>query len=87
MNDSQLELELVNSTLHDVTTHVYNIRDSAWANNADPRFIFTAVVGEERMIDQLHEFFRYRFTIIMTNSAGDSDPMTTSMIQLPGTGT
>ena len=85
-NSSQSEAELSNSTLYDTTTHVYTTQDTAWANNADPRFIFTEVVHEHVIVEQLHEFFRYHFTIVMSNSAGDSDPASSPPVQLPGNG-
>lgn len=79
VNDSQLESELSNLTLHDISSHVYPLPDSVWASDAEH------VVIEQIIIDGLHEFFTYKFTITATNSAGDSDPVTTSIVQLPGT--
>lgn len=81
-NGSDLQPELaINAT----STRVYQIQDSTWANNPDSRFLYRPVVSEEMTIDQLHEFYRYHFTITMTNSAGDSDSVSTGLIQLPGT--
>lgn len=73
-----------------VTVHslnrVFPIKGNKWGNNADPRFLYQDVVGEEVMVEELQEYFTYKFTVYMTNSAGDSDPVTSSIVQLPGIG-
>lgn len=79
--------EIVNDTLTESTSKIFPVDDSTgWANNPDPRFLHKPVVGEEVMIEELHEHFVYQFTVFMTNSAGDSDPLSSPVVVLPGTG-
>lgn len=80
-----MELILANVTLTDSVTKTFPIEGQEFANDPDPRML-RSLVPEEVLIDQLHEYFSYQFTIYMTNSAGDSDSISSSVIQLPGRG-
>ena len=77
-----LELHLANDTLVGFTSKEYLIEE----NNPDPRFLYTALVPEELTIEALNEFFTYEFTLYVSNSVGDSDPVSSPTIQLPGVG-
>ena len=80
------EVQLANTTLVGSVSKEYPIEDSAWVNYPDPRFTYTDLAPEELTIESLHEFFTYKFTVYMSNSAGDSDLASSAAVQLPGTG-
>jgi len=63
-----------------------SIEGNAWSNSPDPRFHYGEVEVEETTLQDLHEYFTYKFTVYMSNSAGDSDMAESPPIQLPGTG-
>lgn len=77
------ESQLTNSTSSERTL---SIKDNRWSNNPDPRFYFTEVAMEEIIVEDLHEYFTYSFSMYMSNSAGDSNTVESSTVQLPGTG-
>ena len=67
------------------TVLIIPVDEHTWGNSPDPRFN-NKLVAEEMTVEELHEFFTYQFTVFVTNSAGDSDPATTSVIEMPGAG-
>lgn len=67
------------------TVHIILVEEHTWRNNPDPRF-YNELVAEVMTVDELHEFFTYQFTVYVTNSAGDSDPATSNVIEMPGAG-
>lgn len=82
-----VELHLANSTFPDTYSTAFSFEDNKWSNNPDPRFYYSEVAEEDVTIDGLHEYFTYHFSVYISNSAGDSDPAESPLIQLPGTGT
>ena len=73
-------IDLANSTVL-----IIPVDEHTWGNNPDPRFN-NELVAEVMTVEELHEFFTYQFTVFVTNSAGDSDPATSSVIEMPGAG-
>ena len=71
--------------LENSTVLIIPVDEHTWENSPDPRFN-NELVAEEMTVEELHEFFTYQFTVFVTNSAGDSDPATSSVIEMPGTG-
>ena len=67
------------------TVLIIPVDEHTWGNNPDPRF-YNELVAEVMTVEELHEFFTYQFTVFVTNSAGDSDPATSSVIEMPGAG-
>ena len=82
-----MEIQLENTTLTESMSRKFPVEGNGWANNPDPRFIYTALVAEEVTMNALHEFFMYEFTVFVSNSIGDSGSVTSSIIHMPGTGT
>ncbi len=82
---SDLDLQSAYGTDAAITT--FQIEDNKWFNNPDPRIQFSDVTMEEIIIDELQEFYTYKFNMYMSNAAGDSDLVAaSSLVKLPGTG-
>lgn len=82
----QLGLQ-ANTTEDDSFTKVIQAHGGNLANNPDPRLPYMLdLLPEESVIDDLHEFFTYHFSISLINSVGTSDPAFSSVVHLPGTG-
>lgn len=77
-----IESQLTNSTSSE---RIFSIKDNRWSNNPDPRFYFREVATEEIIVENLNEYFTYCFSMYMSNSAGNSNRVESSTVQLPGT--
>ena len=82
-----LDLPLANSTIPDISNITFSIEENKWANHPDPRYQYSELKEEDVVMEGLHGYFTYHFSIFMSNAAGDSDLVESPLIQLPGTGT
>ena len=85
-------LEKINSNTKNESLYVSHIialpdLENELNNDPDPRHgMLQRIVPETLLISQLHPFFKYTFTIYMSNAAGDSNSTSSEVISLPGRG-
>ena len=63
------------------------IQEPGMSNNPDPRVATLPLKTESVVIGQLEEFYVYRFTVFLANSAGKSDVSNPIFIDMPPSGT